>query len=79
MREIVRKTYFPGLDLAPANVDVQEWEHQVPSYLQRNRGAPFYRRIQDLLAPHLDFSPDHGRTLLSGDRLHADLQGEWAS
>jgi chromosome partitioning protein len=33
LREVVRKTYFPGVDLIPANIEIMEYEHQTPMVL----------------------------------------------
>jgi chromosome partitioning protein len=33
MPEIVRKTYFPGIDLVPGNIEVMEYEHETPHVL----------------------------------------------
>jgi chromosome partitioning protein len=33
MQEIVRKTYFPGIDLVPGNIEVMEYEHETPHVL----------------------------------------------
>lgn len=52
MAELVRKTYFEGLDIVPGNIDIQEFEHEVPKDLQsrqsgRNTGeTQFYLRLQ---------------------------------
>ncbi|MDE4914991.1 plasmid partitioning protein RepA [Methylobacterium sp. 092160098-2] len=52
MAELVRKTYFEGLDLVPGNIDIQDFEHEVPKDLMarqsgRNTGeTQFYLRLQ---------------------------------
>lgn len=33
IREVIRKTYFPGVDLIPANIEIMEYEHQTPMVL----------------------------------------------
>ena len=50
--EIVRKTYFPGLDLVPGNLELQEFEHETPRALMTNRRGsdiPFFARIASVL------------------------------
>ncbi|RLQ84992.1 plasmid partitioning protein RepA [Notoacmeibacter ruber] len=37
MREIVRKTYFPGIDLVPGNIEVMEYEHETPHVLANRK------------------------------------------
>jgi chromosome partitioning protein len=46
-REIIRKTYVPGLDIIPANLEVMEFEHDTPTALaRRTPGDPmFFERI----------------------------------
>jgi chromosome partitioning protein len=46
-REIIRQTYFPGLDLIPANLELMEFEHDTPKALV-NRSPEeslFFERI----------------------------------
>lgn len=53
LREVIRPTYFAGLDLVPANLELQEFEHDTPRILARSgRGAdtPFFSRIAEVLA-----------------------------
>ena len=51
MADLVRKTYLDGLDIVPGNVDIQEFEHEVPKHLLarqsgRNGGeSQFYIRL----------------------------------
>jgi len=49
LREVIRKTYFAGLDLAPANLELEEFEFYAPlmSTPERRRsgGAPFFARL----------------------------------
>jgi len=53
MREIVRQTYFPGIDLVPGNIEVMEYEHETPNVLAR-RGASreniFFERLRLAIA-----------------------------
>lgn len=45
MREVIRRTYFAGLDMVPAAVELQEWEHEVPAVMGRPGAPPFFRRL----------------------------------
>ena len=49
IRNVIRKTYFTGLDLIPGNLEVMEFEHDTPRMLmQRERpgGAIFFERLK---------------------------------
>lgn len=48
MRDIIRKTYFPGVDLIPGNIEVMEYEHEVPRILssQGKKGGVFFERLR---------------------------------
>ncbi|MEM0905719.1 MAG: plasmid partitioning protein RepA [Pseudomonadota bacterium] len=51
VRDVIRKTYFPGLDLIAGNLELHEFEHETPRVLLE-RGAkqtPFYTRIATTL------------------------------
>jgi chromosome partitioning protein len=50
--EIVRPTYFSGLDLVPGNIELMEFEHESPKALaQRQSGDPlFFARVAQALA-----------------------------
>jgi chromosome partitioning protein len=52
LSEIVRPTYFAGLDLVPANIELMEFEHESPKALaQRQSGDPlFFARVAQALA-----------------------------
>ena len=53
MREVVRGTYFEGIDLVPGNLELQEFEHQTPRAMmdRRLRGQEvFFRRVGSALA-----------------------------
>ncbi|OJU68382.1 MAG: plasmid partitioning protein RepA [Rhizobiales bacterium 63-7] len=52
MAEIVRKTYFEGIDLVPANLELAEYEHDTPRALAaREAGAEFFfKRLADALS-----------------------------
>ncbi len=51
LREIIRKTYFPGVDLIPGNIEVMEYEHEVPRILaaRAGPGALFFERLREVL------------------------------
>lgn len=47
-REVVRKTYFDGLDLVPGNLELMEFEHETPQALSRGlrpEGGMFFERL----------------------------------
>lgn len=53
LADIVRKTYFSGLDIVPGNLELQEFEHDTPRVLSersRNREQMFFTRIATALA-----------------------------
>lgn len=37
IRDVIRKTYFTGIDLIPANIEVMEYEHETPRILAEKR------------------------------------------
>lgn len=43
--QIIQKTYFPGLDLAPGGLILQEFEHETPTALRNNIQPAFYSRM----------------------------------
>ena len=48
LRDIVRKTYFDGLDLVPGNLELMEFEHETPQALingSRTAGGLFFQRL----------------------------------
>lgn len=59
LKDIIRKTYFDGLDLVPGNLELQEFEHTTPQALSaRQSGADagplFFARVQAALASVAD-------------------------
>ena len=53
LHEIIRKTYFDGLDVVPANLELHEFEHATPKALTESREAGsdlFFARIGSALA-----------------------------
>ncbi|MGK6315630.1 plasmid partitioning protein RepA [Neorhizobium sp. DT-125] len=53
MRDIIRKTYFDGIDLIPGNLEVMEYEHETPRVLAQRAGSSggiFFERLRLALA-----------------------------
>jgi len=51
LSEVVRQTYFPGLDLVPGNLELMEFEHDTPKALADRKGHDlFFTRLDDALA-----------------------------
>jgi chromosome partitioning protein len=53
LREVIRPTYFDGLDLVAANLELQEFEHDTPRLLarqERGGGSLFFARLGQVLA-----------------------------
>lgn len=54
LKDIIRKTYFHGLDLVPGNLELQEFEHATPRALAARRAGEteklFFTRVQAALA-----------------------------
>lgn len=52
-RDVIKRTYFPGLDLIPANLELMEFETETPMHLRsrdRNASAMFFERVGLALA-----------------------------
>jgi chromosome partitioning protein len=52
LAEIIRRTYFAGLDLVPANLELQEFEHDTPKVLAERRRSSdrlFFARVAGAL------------------------------
>jgi chromosome partitioning protein len=49
LSEVIRKTYFAGLDLVPANLELMEFEHDTPRALAERESEPFFGRIATAL------------------------------
>jgi chromosome partitioning protein len=59
LREVIQPTYFDRLDLVPANLELQEFEHDTPRILAssaRSSQSPFFTRIAEVLA---SVAPDY--------------------
>ncbi len=51
LSSVIRETYFPGLDLVPANIELMDYEHDTPKALvDRNREELFFTRLDGALA-----------------------------
>jgi chromosome partitioning protein len=50
--QIIRKTYIPGLDIIPANLELMEFEHETPKALlhRKPNDALFFQRIALVLS-----------------------------
>ncbi|WP_159997742.1 plasmid partitioning protein RepA [Roseomonas sp. 18066] len=52
LREVIRPSYIPGLDLVPANLELHEFEHDTPRLLARQEGQRetlFFTRLTEAL------------------------------
>jgi chromosome partitioning protein len=49
LEKIVRSTYFSGLDLIPANLELMEFEHDTPKALAEGETEAFFGRIASAL------------------------------
>lgn len=52
LREVVRRTYFDGVDLVPGNIEVMEYEHEAPRILAEGTGSGevlFFERLREAL------------------------------
>ncbi|MCA0422188.1 MAG: plasmid partitioning protein RepA [Proteobacteria bacterium] len=50
LADILRKTYFDGIDLVPGNLELQEFEHTTPKVLAEDRRqAAFFNRVWEAL------------------------------
>ncbi|TPE45709.1 plasmid partitioning protein RepA [Amaricoccus solimangrovi] len=47
--KVLKKTYFPGLDLVPAGLLLSEFETETPTALSRGEQPVFFNRIRDAL------------------------------
>lgn len=53
MRDVIRQTYFSGVDLIPGNIEVMEYEHETPrvlAYKKQNGQTIFFERLQLAIA-----------------------------
>jgi chromosome partitioning protein len=50
LKEVIRHTYFDGLDIVPANIELMEFEHETPEALNNKRAGPlFFARVAEAL------------------------------
>ena len=50
LADVIRKTYFPNLDIVPGNLDLMEFEHETPRALVARDGNLFFTRIGEALS-----------------------------
>ena len=52
LSDIIRRTYFDGIDLVPGNLELMEFEHETPRAMMRgDRGRDmFFRRVSGVIA-----------------------------
>jgi chromosome partitioning protein len=53
LAEIIRPTYFDGIDLVPGNLELMEFEHETPRALteaRRSGGSAFFKRVGSALS-----------------------------
>jgi chromosome partitioning protein len=54
LSEIIRKSYIPGLDLVPGNLELMEYEHDTPRALAERSVEPFFGRVASALGTVAD-------------------------
>ncbi|PPD41758.1 MAG: plasmid partitioning protein RepA [Methylocystis sp.] len=56
LKEVIRRTYFPGLDIIPGNIELMEFEHESPKALaEKKQGdALFFARVAQALGSVAD-------------------------
>ncbi|WP_121062484.1 plasmid partitioning protein RepA [Chachezhania antarctica] len=47
--DVIQKTYIPGLDLIPGNLELMEFEHETPRVLAQGNAGLFFYRVKDAL------------------------------
>ena len=53
IQEVIRKTYFSGIDLIPGNIEVMEYEHETPRVLAQKQNSSqsiFFERLRLAIA-----------------------------
>ena len=50
IRDVIRKTYIPTLDLIPGNLELMEFEHETPRALAQGNAGLFFFRVKEALA-----------------------------
>ncbi len=54
LSDIIRKSYIPGLDLVPGNLELMEYEHDTPRALSERATEPFFGRVASALGTVAD-------------------------
>lgn len=54
LRDIIRSTYFDGLDIVPGNLELMEFEHDTPKALVDGEGEAFFGRVATALGEVAD-------------------------
>ncbi|MCK0122219.1 plasmid partitioning protein RepA [Loktanella sp. F6476L] len=49
LSDVIQKTFFTGIDLAPGGLLLQEFEHETPQALRTNVQPPFFTRLATVL------------------------------
>lgn len=49
-KDVIRSTYFDGLDIVPANIELMEFEHETPLNMRRKGGERFFSRVRECIA-----------------------------
>lgn len=49
MRDVVQKSYFHGIDIAPAGLMLSEFETETPRYMGQPNVTPFYLRLREAI------------------------------
>jgi len=50
IRDVIRPTYIPNLDLIPGNLELMEFEHDTPRALAQGNAGLFFFRVKEALA-----------------------------
>ncbi|MDP9835616.1 chromosome partitioning protein [Neorhizobium huautlense] len=54
MKDIIRRSYIPGLDIVPGNLELMEYEHDTPRALAERGAEPFFGRVASSLGTVAD-------------------------
>ncbi|WP_299969706.1 plasmid partitioning protein RepA [uncultured Roseobacter sp.] len=49
IRDVIRRTYIPNLDLIPGNLELMEFEHDTPRALSQGNAGLFFFRVKEAL------------------------------
>lgn len=54
--DVIKQTYFPGLDIIPANIELMEFEHEIPVAVAEKRAGSrtFFSRMAEALSETQD-------------------------